>query len=69
MPPSAKSPAKRFSKQPLSGYGPSLESMLTKKMAHDARLLGREAAASSYDERIRESRAYAETLRRAITQT
>jgi hypothetical protein len=53
----------------LSGYGPPLEPILTKKMANDARLLGRGAAASSYDEPIRESRAYAETLRRAITQT
>ena len=40
--------------------------VLTKKMANDARLSGREAAADSYDRRVGESRSYAEVLRRAI---
>jgi two-component system chemotaxis response regulator CheB len=40
--------------------------VLTEKMAEDARQSGREAAAASYDQRVEESRAYAEILRRAI---
>jgi two-component system, chemotaxis family, protein-glutamate methylesterase/glutaminase len=40
--------------------------VLTRKMADDARKGGRAAAASSYDERVEESRAYAGVLRKAI---
>lgn len=40
--------------------------VLTEKLAEDARRSGRQAAANSYDERVDESRAYAEVLRRAI---
>jgi two-component system chemotaxis response regulator CheB len=40
--------------------------VLTSKMADDARRSGRDAAANSYDQRVNESRAYAETLRQAI---
>lgn len=42
--------------------------VLTQKMADDAYLTGRGAAAASYEQRTEESRAYAETLRRAINQ-
>lgn len=40
--------------------------VLTQKMADDARQSGRGAAAASYEQRMNESRAYAETLRQAI---
>lgn len=40
--------------------------VLTEKMANDAGAAGRSAAAASYRERSRESRAYADTLRRGI---
>lgn len=40
--------------------------VLTEKMAYDARRSGRDAAANSYDQRISESRAYADILRQAI---
>jgi two-component system chemotaxis response regulator CheB len=40
--------------------------VLTEKMAEDARRSGRAAAAGSYDERVNESRSYADILRRAI---
>jgi two-component system chemotaxis response regulator CheB len=40
--------------------------LLTLKMADDARRSGRNAAAASYERRISQSRAYAETLRQAI---
>jgi two-component system chemotaxis response regulator CheB len=43
--------------------------VLTEKLAREARLSGREAAASSYERTISENRAYAEILRRAVTQT
>lgn len=42
--------------------------VLTQKMAEDARQAGREAAAKFYEARIRESREYAEILRRGITE-
>jgi two-component system chemotaxis response regulator CheB len=40
--------------------------VLTEKMADDARSSGRPAAAGSYEERVDESRSYADILRRAI---
>jgi two-component system chemotaxis response regulator CheB len=40
--------------------------VLTEKMADDARRSGRDAAANSYDQRVTESRAYADILRQAI---
>jgi two-component system chemotaxis response regulator CheB len=40
--------------------------VLTQKMADDARRSGRGAAAASYAQRVRESRAYADILRQAI---
>ena len=40
--------------------------VLTQKMADDARRSGRGAAATSYEQRVSESRAYANTLRQAI---
>lgn len=40
--------------------------VLTEKMADEARQSGRAAAADSYEQRIAESRAYADILRRAI---
>ena len=40
--------------------------VLTQKMADDARQSGRGAAAASYEQRMNESRAYADTLRQAI---
>jgi two-component system, chemotaxis family, protein-glutamate methylesterase/glutaminase len=39
---------------------------LTRKMADDARRSGRDAAARSYEQRVSESHAYADILRRAI---
>lgn len=41
--------------------------VLTQKMADDARQTGRGAAAASYEQRVSESRAYADTLRQAIS--
>ena len=43
--------------------------VLTGKMADDARRSGRDAAANSYEQRVMESRAYADTLRRAIVES
>lgn len=40
--------------------------VLAQKMADDARRSGRGAAAASYEQRVRESRAYADTLRQGI---
>jgi two-component system, chemotaxis family, protein-glutamate methylesterase/glutaminase len=40
--------------------------VLTQKMADDARRSGRSSAAASYEERVAESRGYAEVLRQAI---
>jgi two-component system chemotaxis response regulator CheB len=40
--------------------------VLTEKMAEDARRSGRAAAADSYNQRVNESRSYAEILRQAI---
>jgi two-component system chemotaxis response regulator CheB len=41
-------------------------SLLTTKLADEARRSGRDAAAASYEQRVSESRDYADTLRRAI---
>ncbi|OHV80450.1 chemotaxis protein CheB [Rhizobium sp. LCM 4573] len=41
--------------------------VLTEKMADEARMSGRGAAAASYEKRLNESRAYADILRKAIT--
>ncbi|WP_181161131.1 chemotaxis protein CheB [Labrys okinawensis] len=40
--------------------------IVTQKLAEEARMAGRTAAAASYGDRLRESRGYADTLRRAI---
>jgi two-component system chemotaxis response regulator CheB len=41
--------------------------LLTEKMADEARRSGRSAAAVSYEQRMGESRAYADVLRKAMT--